>query len=72
MSKLYRQLADRVRANGDTSPGQLNLIADILSTVSHEAGHWTNRADDATRIPDMIYDASREFRAVARAAGGES
>lgn len=67
--KLFRELYDRVKASGDTSAGQLNLIADILSQVSSHADAWTRRVDDAMRIPDMIHESSKEFREAAQSKG---
>lgn len=62
-----RQLIDqRIVATGDTRPGQWNLVADILQMIAREAQGWTNRADDAIRIPDMIYELSDHCRQTAQ------
>lgn len=68
---ILKELVERVNASGDTSPGQWNLVSDILFIAAHEACRWTNRTDDAIRIPDMLSEASDYMRKqAARAAGG--
>lgn len=63
MSKTIGQrLIERVEQAGDLSPGAFNLAADLLDIASTQAAGWTNRADDAVRIPDMLYDASIDLR----------
>ena len=57
------QLEQRIEMSGDTSPGAWNLAADLLKLVVEEASRWTNRADDAVRIPDVINEAARVLRA---------
>ena len=69
-NNFHMQLRDRVEASGDTSSGNWHLVADILEHAATEATKWTNRADDARRIPDMLDDAVRFLRAAAAAAGG--
>lgn len=51
-------IKQRIEATGDNSPGQWNFVADILQIVGNEAQGWTNREDDATRIPQVIYELS--------------
>jgi hypothetical protein len=71
VSGIIKECIDRVKASGDTSPGQWNLAADLMFIAAAEAEHWTNRADDATRIPDMLMDCERYLRQqAAKAAGG--
>lgn len=65
---LHMRLRDRLEATGDMSPGQWHFMADVLEHTATEATRWTNRADDARRIPDMIDEAVRFCRA--QAAGG--
>jgi hypothetical protein len=66
---FHMQLRDRVMAFGDATDGQWHLVADILEHAATEACRWTNRADDARRIPDMLDEAVRFCRQ--QAAGGE-
>lgn len=67
-----KELIDRVKASGDVSAGQWNLAADLIFIAAVEASRWTNRWDDAMRIPDMLSEAEQRLRVeAARAAGGE-
>lgn len=63
MKKELRQRMDA--AVGRVTEGDCNYLADILEIVAAEAGRWTNRWDDAVRIPDMIHDHARMFREMA-------
>ena len=65
MTTLRQSINQRMEASGDTSPGQWNLVADILQIIAKEAQGWTNDADDAIRIPDMIYELSDHCRQTA-------
>jgi len=62
---FLKSLEDRVKGHGGTG-GDFNFAADILDMSAHEADRWTNRADDATRIPDMLGDAARYLRGCAQ------
>jgi hypothetical protein len=64
--RVGNQLIERIQASGDESPGAFNLAADLVTILSHEASLWTNRADDATRIPDMLADVARYLEQAAR------
>jgi hypothetical protein len=68
---LVKELIDRVKAAGDTSPGQWHLAADLIFIAAVEASRWTNRADDAVRIPDMLSEAEQRLRVEAARAAGE-
>lgn len=57
-----KQLQSRLEATGDASSAMWHFMADILEHTANEATHWTHRADDARRIPDMIDDAVRWCR----------
>ncbi len=59
-------LLDRIERSGDTSPGAYNLAADLLHITANEMRGWTNRCDDAMRIPDHIYDGVDVLRKKAR------
>jgi len=65
--KLYQELERRMNAaTGTPTAGDCNYLADVLSIVSTFADGWTNRADDAIRIPDMIAEQARYFRQLAK------
>lgn len=66
MTTLAKQIIDRVEAAGEYSAGAFNLAADLIELASHKAEGWTNRADDAIRIPGMLYDAVRVLRLKAK------
>jgi hypothetical protein len=53
-----------VRGAGGTT-GDFNFAADILNMAEYEASLWTNRADDAIRIPDVLGTAAKILRAYA-------
>jgi len=59
-------LRKRIEASGDSSPGAFNLAADLLAIAASEANHFTKRFDDASRIPDLIYDGVNYLRAKAK------
>ena len=59
---LDDDILKRLEHAGDTSPGALNLAADIVRLCMLEAESWTKRADDAIRIPDMFLDTIRGLR----------
>lgn len=59
----------RIEASGDSSPGAFNLAADLLAIVVNETSRHTKRFDDASRIPDLIYDAVNYLRAKAKENG---
>ncbi len=44
----------------------LNLLADVFNLSVQETNDWTNRADDAMRIPDVLYDVECGLREEAR------
>jgi hypothetical protein len=69
MADWLETLRKRIEASGDISPGAFNLAADLLALTANEAGRWTNRCDDAMRIPDMIYDGVDYLRAKAKENG---
>jgi hypothetical protein len=56
---LALQIAKRIEMSGT---GNYHLAADIVDLCAAEADTWTNRSDDATRIPDVLGDAVRELR----------
>lgn len=62
MTDLDRKLAERVIATGDTTPGNWNMVADILELVANYTEGWTNRCDDAMRIPEVLWEASMRLR----------
>jgi hypothetical protein len=55
-------IVQRLQHAEDVSPGALNLAADIVADCSLEANHWTTRADDALRIPDMLAETAQNLR----------
>jgi len=61
----WKSLDDRIRGAGG-QPGDYNFAADILDMASYEASQWTNRCDDARRIPDVLGEAARFLRACAK------
>lgn len=63
---LGKMIAHRIVQSGDTSPGAYNLAADIVQMCVDESAGWTNRWDDAMRIPDVLGEAERELREAAR------
>ena len=63
---LADDIRKRLERAGDTSPGALNLAADIVQICVAEAERWTHRADDAVRIPEMMASASYALRRLAR------
>lgn len=62
MKPFHKQLKDRLEATGDVSSSTWHFMADVLEHAASEADKWTNRADDARRIPDMIDEAVRWCR----------
>ena len=61
MNVFHRSLLSRVHGFGGT-PGDFNFAADILNLAEQEADSWTNRPDDASRIPDTLGEAARFLR----------
>lgn len=61
--KLHQQIERRLEMSGDTSPGQLNLIADLLQIVAMDAEDRVNCQEDVVHIPDVIHEAERAIRA---------
>lgn len=68
MKTFHKQLQDRLEATGDFSQPMWHFMADVLEHAATEADKWTNRADDARRIPDVIDEAVRFCRENAKAA----
>jgi len=68
--KIADRVVVRMRQFGysDSCPGVYHLAADLLAIVEDEVRTWTNRADDAVRIPDVIGEAVREVRRFAEMA----
>lgn len=66
MKAFHKQLKDRLEATGDFSQPMWHFMADVLEHTANEADMWTNRADDARRIPDMIDEACRFCREEAK------
>lgn len=56
---LEKALRRRVEQTGDTSPGNWNFAADIVTICAMYAEGWTNRTDDAIRIPSMLDEAGQ-------------
>ena len=65
MKTLAMEIIERLAMAGKTSPGATNLAADIVGMAANRAAEWTHRADDAERIPDMLYEASDTLRSIA-------
>lgn len=65
---IDESLLNRMVWAGATKPGDYNLAADLIMICVDEADGWTNRADDATRIPEMLRDGVRALRQAAEAA----
>jgi hypothetical protein len=62
MNHLAKLILARLDFVGDDSPALRNLAADIIELCAQEAAGWTNRADDACRIPDMLYETVSSIR----------
>ena len=62
---LAEAIRKRLERAGDASPGAFNLAADIVQLCGIEASRWTYRADDAVRIPDMLFEAVGELQELA-------
>ena len=60
--KFAEQLIQRVERAGDLSPGAFHLAADLVDLCVIEAQGWTNRPDDAERIPDALYEGVMALR----------
>jgi hypothetical protein len=63
---LEKALRQRVEQTGDTSPGNWNFAADIVIICAMYASGWTNRTDDAMRIPDMLDEVGLALRECAK------
>ena len=59
---FHAALLQRVIATGDTSPGNWNLTADVIQLCALYMTGWTNRFDNASRIPDVLYEAADAMR----------
>jgi len=67
MPALEINLAQRMKAAvGQPMPGDNNYLADVIEILADEMRTWTNRADDAQRIPERLRDCSRFFRLQAK------
>lgn len=71
------QLFERCELFGGDMVPTLNFAADLLRIASNEASGWTNRYDDAMRLPDVLAEAAEALREesryrYAKANGGES
>lgn len=66
MKAFHKQLQDRLEATGDFSQPMWHFMADVLEHAATEADKWTNRVDDARRIPDVIDEAVRWCREEAK------
>lgn len=62
MRKFEIDLAERVMLTGDKSPGNWNFAADIVTICANYMEGWTNRTDDAMRIPQVLDEASHHLR----------
>jgi len=62
MRKFEIDLAKRVIATGDISPGNWNFTADLVHICADYMDGWTNRMDDAMRIPQVLDEASLHLR----------
>lgn len=62
---FHRDLEERIRQYGDISPGCWRLVADIVKICASHMDGWTNRYDDAQRIPDVLAEASAHLLSIA-------
>ena len=62
---VTKELIQRCEMTGDFVPS-LNFAACIIEMMVMEAESWTNRADDAVRIPDMMMDHAVALRQKAK------
>lgn len=61
-TNFEKRLLSRIQMFGDTNPATYNFAADIIQLCSDESNLWTNRLDDASRLPDVLFEASEEIR----------
>ena len=66
MHGLATDVMQRLALFGDSSATHLNLAADIISAAANRSAEWTHRADDAERIPTMLYEVSQILRDIAK------
>ena len=66
MHGLTTDVLERLALFGDNSATNLNLAADIISAAANRSADWTHRADDAERIPTMLYEVADSLRDIAK------
>jgi len=62
---FHEALIQRIELSGDTTSAAWSLAADLVRICAIYMSQWTNRSDDASRIPDVLNAAADTLRGVA-------